>query len=286
MGVTVFFVISGFLLYRPFVAGDMTGKRRTADTDLLPAPGPAIFPAYWFALAAFALLPGVISVFTHDWWWGRLPADPERPDRHLVFQAGIGPAWSLSVELAFYFLLPFFALGMSKVAGGDPNQRLVRDLCVLTVLAVVSATVRALLVSDINANGGLSSSLTWTATLTLPLFLTWFCIGMAFASVSAWCAQTGTTPDAVQRLARQPGFVWSIALGGYALIVLERDPRPGGETPIHHLATGLVAAAFVFPAAFPHPQGEGLPARVLSVPAVAWIGLISYGIICGPIPSR
>src|SRR4029077_572200 len=60
MGVTVFFVISGFLLYRPFVAGDMTGRGAPRTLTFYRRRALRIFPAYWFALAAFALLPGVI----------------------------------------------------------------------------------------------------------------------------------------------------------------------------------------------------------------------------------
>ena len=50
VGVSVFFVLSGFLLYRPFVAGPVKLRsfalRRVAR----------IYPAYWFALVPMALL--------------------------------------------------------------------------------------------------------------------------------------------------------------------------------------------------------------------------------------
>ena len=63
-GVTLFFVISGFLLYRPFVAA-----RAAARTG--PAPGKyarrrvlRIVPGYWVALTVLALVFGLPHVFS------------------------------------------------------------------------------------------------------------------------------------------------------------------------------------------------------------------------------
>src|SRR4051794_15995274 len=66
VGVAVFFVISGFLLYRPYVAA------RVAGIDG-PRVGPyawrrflRIVPAYWVALTISALALGTAGVFTAD----------------------------------------------------------------------------------------------------------------------------------------------------------------------------------------------------------------------------
>ena len=67
-GPILFFVISGFLLYRPFVAARAAG---------VPAPSIAryarrrilrIVPAYWLALTILAIWPGVVGAFSGDWW--------------------------------------------------------------------------------------------------------------------------------------------------------------------------------------------------------------------------
>ncbi len=144
MGVTVFFVISGFLLYRPFVAADMAGRGRTADTSLLPAPGPPHLPCVLVRAHVVALLPGVISVFTSDQWWRYYLLIQNYSDPHFVFQAGIGPAWSLSVEMAFYLDASVLALGDAQAAGSDPSWRLLGDLMRASPCRRIAALVRAL----------------------------------------------------------------------------------------------------------------------------------------------
>src|SRR4029453_8643404 len=50
VGVAVFFVLSGFLLYRPFVARRMDGRPRPSPRDYLRNRFLRIFPGYWLAL--------------------------------------------------------------------------------------------------------------------------------------------------------------------------------------------------------------------------------------------
>ena len=70
----------------------------------------------------------------------------------------------------------------------------------------------------------------------------------------------------------------AISKSAFLILLLETPLLSKGESPEHHLLTGLVAAFFVAPAAFPNPNGRGLPSRILSLRWVAWLGLISYGI--------
>src|SRR4051812_18261375 len=67
IGVPVFFLLSGFLLYRPFVAARATGSqvnvRRYASRRVL-----RIVPAYWVALTGLAVTSGLPGVFTSEWW--------------------------------------------------------------------------------------------------------------------------------------------------------------------------------------------------------------------------
>ena len=97
VGVAIFFVVSGFLLYRPFLAarrgmGPPVGTGGYLRRRLL-----RIVPAYWAALTLLAIWPGLPGVFTGDWWiyYGFLQVYPTE-----TYLQGIGPAWSLATEMS------------------------------------------------------------------------------------------------------------------------------------------------------------------------------------------
>ena len=111
---TVFFVISGFLLYRPFVAmrfgAPARGVRAYGRNRAL-----RILPAYWVSLTLLAIYPGLAGVFTGDWWqyYGL---------QHVysgeTFFYGNPVAWSLAIEVVFYAILPLYAYAMTRLRPG------------------------------------------------------------------------------------------------------------------------------------------------------------------------
>ena len=56
VGVAMFFVLSGFLLYRPFVARRMDGRPRPAPATTCATGSCASTPAYWLALTVLAVV--------------------------------------------------------------------------------------------------------------------------------------------------------------------------------------------------------------------------------------
>ena len=111
MGVTVFFVISGFLLYRPFVHARLRGKPPLATGPYAWRRFLRIVPAYWVALIAAGLLLGNYTVFgTHSpYYFGLL-----QTFRSDTMFGGISQAWTLSVELSFYVFLPLWAWAIHR----------------------------------------------------------------------------------------------------------------------------------------------------------------------------
>jgi len=104
VGVTLFFIISAFLLYRPFVAARLGVGPPVSVRRYLRSRALRILPAYWFALAVLMLVPGaLVGVDARHWWiyFGFLQVY----DVHRIV-LGISPAWSLSTEVAFYLFLP------------------------------------------------------------------------------------------------------------------------------------------------------------------------------------
>jgi peptidoglycan/LPS O-acetylase OafA/YrhL len=120
-GVTLFFTLSGFLLYRPFAASIARGVPHMPIRAYLRNRVLRIAPAYWVILAALGLVIGGASVRDASGaiGIGRL-TDPlqflqtalllqdYRPSTMII---GIGPAWSLAVEAVFYGVLPLLVLG-------------------------------------------------------------------------------------------------------------------------------------------------------------------------------
>ena len=62
VGVDVFFVISGFLLFRPFVARQLEAKPPLRVRTYLRRRVLRVIPGYWFALTAFAAWILVMTV--------------------------------------------------------------------------------------------------------------------------------------------------------------------------------------------------------------------------------
>lgn len=121
-GVVLFFTLSGFLLYAPFVGAILHGGRGNDVGRYYRNRFLRIFPAYVVILLLCAvvlqsvLLPGGGNGALYDPWAllrSALFIQNYDPDTILV---GIGPAWSLNVEVVFYLLLPVLALGALALA--------------------------------------------------------------------------------------------------------------------------------------------------------------------------
>lgn len=122
VGVAVFFVLSGFVIYRPFAAAHLSGRSVPATVPFWWRRALRLLPAYWFAL--FGLWALGLNTFnsvgemlsqatlTHVFGPG------------LAFQ-GISQSWSLSVELSFYAVVPLISwvVRRRRVSGGAVSDR-------------------------------------------------------------------------------------------------------------------------------------------------------------------
>ena len=122
IGVPFFFLLSAFLLYRPFVAARVEGRDYGSLRTYARRRFIRIMPAYWAVLTISAVVPGMAGAFSGNWWvyYGLLQSYPvytrEGECAVDVFRCGVPPAWSLAVEVMFYAVLPLFALldGMDR----------------------------------------------------------------------------------------------------------------------------------------------------------------------------
>jgi peptidoglycan/LPS O-acetylase OafA/YrhL len=258
-GVTVFFVLSGFLLYRPYVAAHLRGRPGPRIPDYARRRLLRILPAFWLALTVLALYPGLQADFRHDWWiyYGLLQSYFDDARGH-----GLPQAWSLSVEFTFYAMLPLIAL-----AGGWLGRRLRPRRPVVAEWAVLGAILVARLVYQLHP----------VHVLLTPLFfIDWFLAGMVLAVASAGIAASDRPPRIVAFAERHPGLVLLGALAAYLVVTTSR-----GWTLIYpfgiHLVQGLCALLVLVPAVFVG-SSPGVVQRLLANRVLAWLGLISYGI--------
>jgi peptidoglycan/LPS O-acetylase OafA/YrhL len=120
LGVILFFSLSGFLLYRPFAAAVLRAAPGPGIGGYLRNRALRILPAYWVIL----LLTGVVlqvALLREDapgLQLGSLAREPDTMVKNVLLVqgydpntllTGIGPAWSLVIEVAFYLALPALA---------------------------------------------------------------------------------------------------------------------------------------------------------------------------------
>ena len=74
VGVPFFFLLSAFLLYRPFIAVRFEERDRPAFSGYAWRRFLRIAPAFWAVLALSAIVPGMAGAFGQNWWvyWGLL----------------------------------------------------------------------------------------------------------------------------------------------------------------------------------------------------------------------
>jgi peptidoglycan/LPS O-acetylase OafA/YrhL len=115
-GVVLFFGLSGFLLYWPFAAAIVRRNEPPDARRYFWNRALRIIPAYWVILLLCSLV--FQSALHPDGTTGAL-FDPLVLAQSMVFiqhydpdqiLTGIGPAWSLNVEVVFYLLLPLLGL--------------------------------------------------------------------------------------------------------------------------------------------------------------------------------
>lgn len=273
VGVAVFFLISGFLLYRPFVAARLAGVAAARWRDYLRARALRIFPAYWVALTA------VVYVFQQPGPRHEIDDVGDFVSYYFLLQqytdahafGGIQQAWTLSVEIAFYLFLPLWAWAMGRLARRFGGVR--ADVAGLVVLYAVGLAWRAYVRGQ-----GWSKMLFW-----LPAFFDQFALGMGLAVASAWAVHTGAVPRALALAGRHPGWCWALAGVSFWTVSTRLDlPRDFAELSVAQwigwtVLYGLTALFLLLPGVF-GPQDRGLVRGLLRHRALAGLGVVSYGL--------
>ncbi len=262
-GVAIFFLVSGFLLYRPFLVGRMTG-RRLSLTGYARRRVLRIVPAYWAALSVFLVFGFVSGVNGGNWWIFYGFGQSYSFD---TIGSGIGAAWTLCIEVTFYAALPLFAWVAASLSAGRRSLR--GDVILLVVLGAAALAFRA----HFSAFSDLAT------VSTLPGTFFWFALGMGLAVASVHERSVAAMGTLDARLPHWPTISWAVAAVLFLILhELSHATRTLGTTADEvamHALYALVALFILAPAVFGQ-DGGGPVRRLLRLPALAWIGLISY----------
>nr|WP_246421889.1 acyltransferase [Nocardiopsis mwathae] len=307
LGVPLFFVLSGLLLYRPWARAALDGTPRPPVLPYLWRRALRVLPAYWIvaitamliwsedhlhSVGAWVEVMTLTFIYNLDpWWVGTGPY-------------GLGQMWSLCVEVSYYLLLPVFAYLLARYAGrvgtsgADTTDARARRLLIGLGIMV--------LVSLLAVIPQFYPEPRQYLHMWLPRTLGMFAVGMALAVVSEWAWRESGPDGPVRRFCRtvprHAALFWGLAAVVY---ILHATPAAGPRfVGVDGLWVGwfssLTATAFAFfliapVALMPSPEADqrsggpsgGAASRrseggwlrvLLAHPISVYLGKISYGI--------
>lgn len=278
-GVCIFLLLSGFLLFHPFVRSHFKDTPMRDLKVYFRHRFLRILPAYWLALTiSLMLIPvGIKGTPTPEW-------DPATYFK-LYFlignftkglsYSGLAVAWTLHLEVVFYLCLPLFAWLARRIIGRRARSlgaKVRANLILIALLIIVALAYRFGIMADKIEYRGI-----W-----FPNYLDWFAAGMLLAVISNWQDMGGTLPSWVRYFADDYLRCWLI--GGSLFVVLAATMSPG--FPVHETVlqllvrfdlAALIAFLLLVPATLGRRRDDPLR-RAFTTTPFAFLGMISYGI--------
>lgn len=273
-GVAIFYLLSGYLLYRPWARQALSAERGPGLRRYALRRAARLLPAYWLALVViFGWLPQAGSP-DRTVWAANLTFTQIYVSGTLV--EGFTQTWSLATEVAFYIALPLLGWLGSRLWRRDPLRGHVAMILGMGVGGTGFVVARAV--------GAFTNPL---AGFWLPAFLLWFALGMGVALV-AEAGRAGRLPATSRLLRTLAADAGTCITAGILLIVVLATPLAGPyaldaagswSVVVKHVGYGLAALALLLPAFLPDPQSTPpLSSRLLASAPMTWLGRISYGI--------
>jgi peptidoglycan/LPS O-acetylase OafA/YrhL len=242
LAVFVFFSLSAFLVFRPFVRGPVPVGAHLVRRLL------RIYPAFLVALAVTLLLSRPYPA-GHELQYLLMAQAPET-----IQPSGVmAVAWTLHVEVVFYLALPLLAAVMAVTCRDDQRRR----LWLIGGVGIVSLVGYVLL----DPTDGTA----WTRTLIAPLMAWAFVPGM----LAAWSLER--SPRLAARLPR-----WRVLATGAAMLAIAFVLPLAGALRVVPMLLATTGMALMIPgllASGPLPRPLGLVAtagRTLSYPTYLW----------------
>lgn len=262
LGMPLFFVLSGFLIFRPFAAAIIDGRDRPDVRKYAIRRAARILPAYWVAI----LIPAALLA-----WLDHGQARPvEQLPIFLLFaqnyvdatSQGLNPpTWTIVVEVSFYIAVPILAVllgwAMSRLSGSGSRRT------VLTVVCIGLLVLGAYVLGQCAINGPNHSPL----KDSLLGRLNSFAAGMLVAVL-------------IHGRTIRPGTAFALVVGGSTLLLSEAVVRgysllaPTLRDQIVDTPASVGVALIIAGFALARIPGE----IVLARGPLQWYGKLSYGL--------
>jgi peptidoglycan/LPS O-acetylase OafA/YrhL len=292
-GLTLFFVLSGFLLFRPFASAALQDKplpsvRRYAWNRFL-----RITPAYLVIFAVTALIIGTVYIqgSTHGVGpdnIGRL-TDPGKILANILLvqtyipsyvMSGLGVSWSLTAEIAFYVVLPLIAFLAARMVKSGRNKVVALCLAPGLMIAVGLAITIWAKFATRNLHGDALSDFDWGQTGSAVLQRSFFAQADLFAyGMLAALAVSVIHERGVLAVSSRVTAI----LVGSALILIA-----GAITILHPLVAnlaGVASALIIVAVVLPSSGGESNAiARTLEWLPLRFTGMVSYSVYLWHLP--
>jgi peptidoglycan/LPS O-acetylase OafA/YrhL len=276
--VRVFFIISAFLIYRPWVRARLRGYEPPRLSAYAWRRFLRIVPAYWVALTVIAVWIGLPGVLT----WSGVPIYYGFGQVYDQIRSvgGLPQAWSLCVEVVFYALIPVYAAFLARLRAPDRRRRLRQELIGPAVMFAIGVAYKVWAVRS----GTLDPDRPELIVLQLNTlaFLDDFAIGMAAAAISVWYEGRDELPRPLRVIDRFPIVPWLVGLVGVWVVSTQlgltgKLGEPVSDTAYlaRHYVYTVVGVGLVLPALFGDPS-RGWVRRLLANRALLFLGAISY----------
>ena len=271
IGVAIFFVLSGFLIFRPFAHSLIHGSPLPKTRNYYLKRAARILPGYWLALFVLAGLDALTIVNTSGFI--RNVFIVHSFTEHNVF-TGIRQAWTLAIEMSFYVVVPAFAYVFVRQTKRRNGPVVVSTLLKALSFLFLGAYAFRLFIHQIDF---------WildTAHIWLPSHMDTLALGMGLAVLVEAPASAKTLLKVKNFIANHTGsfvvcsvFVWLISANINMAIGLNR-------TEFHidllgHFLYGIASVLLVAPFCV---DSQALLVKAVSFRLFTWLGTISYGI--------
>jgi acetyltransferase len=261
LGLVLFFVLSGYLLYSPWLRASLERRRAPALGRYVRSRLARIAPGYYVALAGASVL-----MLTANHAPGTKLIDFSRLPLFLVFAQNWSPhtllrldppMWTLAIEASFYVALPLVGFAAIRFARSRRRQ-----------LALISALVGAgVLTRALTVGYAAGDPLLWS----LPAYIDYFACGM-LAAAAVHRRTIGTTAS------------WALLGSGLALVVTNAILHAALEDTVTLQAFQDLPAAIGLAAVIAVAASSRDRRRVLASRPLQGLGQISYGLYLWHLP--